>query len=75
MSDHTSSPFQLCTLRGAVLEDAIPASGRISSSRGVPVKDILEFVAPEVQTSCLRQATAGQKTCDQLLKLDEQRVS
>lgn len=66
--------LQLSTLRGAVLEDAIPASGRVSSSRGVPVKDLLEFLVPEVQTSCLRQATAGQKTSDQLMKLDEQRV-
>lgn len=67
--------FQLPTLRGCVLEDAIPASGRLSSSRGLPVKDLLEFVVPDLQLSCLRQAVAGQKTCDQLMKLDEQRVS
>lgn len=67
--------LQLCALRGAVLEDAVPASGRLSSSRGVPVKDLLEFLVPEVQASCLRQATAGQKTNDQLMKVDEQRVS
>ena len=66
--------FQLPTLRGCVLEDAIPASGRLSSSRGLPVKDLLEFVVPDLQSSCLRQATAGQKTSDQLMKLDEQRV-
>ncbi|XP_053399607.1 signal-induced proliferation-associated 1-like protein 1 isoform X3 [Mercenaria mercenaria] len=65
---------ELTTLRGSVLEDAIPASGRLSSSRGVPVKDLLEFLVPEVQASCLRQATAGQKTCDQLIKVDEQRI-
>lgn len=67
--------FQLCALRGAILEDAIPASGRVSSSRGIPVKDLLEFLTPEVQSTCLRQAIAGQKTSDQLMKLDEQRVS
>ncbi|XP_052272141.1 signal-induced proliferation-associated 1-like protein 2 isoform X2 [Dreissena polymorpha] len=65
---------ELHTLRGSVLEDAIPASGRLSSSRGIPVKDILEFLVPDVQTSCLRQGTSVQKTWDQLLKLDEQRI-
>ncbi|WAR20086.1 SI1L2-like protein [Mya arenaria] len=48
---------ELTVLRGSILEDAIPASGRLSSSRGIPVKDLLEFLAPDVQASCLRQAT------------------
>ncbi|XP_052767069.1 signal-induced proliferation-associated 1-like protein 2 isoform X2 [Mya arenaria] len=65
---------ELTVLRGSILEDAIPASGRLSSSRGIPVKDLLEFLAPDVQASCLRQATSGQKTFDQLMKLDEQRI-
>jgi len=69
-----SFPLQLCSLRGSILEDAIPASGRVSSSRGIPVKDLLEFLTPEVQTTSLRQAITGQKTSDQLMKLDEQRV-
>lgn len=64
---------ELTTLRGCVLEEAIPS--RFSSSRGIPIKDVLELVAPEVQLSSVRQAVAGQKTCDQLLKLDEQGIS
>ncbi|ESO90155.1 hypothetical protein LOTGIDRAFT_91952, partial [Lottia gigantea] len=66
---------ELTTLRGAVLEDAIPSSSRLSSSRGVPMKEVLEYVLPEVQLSCLRQATPGAKTSEQLLKLDEQGLS
>ena len=63
---------QLTTLRGCILEDAVPS--RLSSSRGIPIKEVLETAVPEVQLSCLRQATAGQSTCEQLLKLDEQGV-
>ncbi|XP_055957265.1 signal-induced proliferation-associated 1-like protein 1 isoform X1 [Patella vulgata] len=66
---------ELSTLRGAVLEDAVPSSSRLSSSRGVPMKEVLEYVLPEVQLSCLRQATPGAKTSEQLLKLDEQGLS
>ncbi|XP_059160500.1 signal-induced proliferation-associated 1-like protein 2 isoform X2 [Physella acuta] len=64
---------ELTTLRGCILEDAIPS--RLSSSRGIPIKDVLEVALPEVQLSCLRQAVAGPKTCEQLLKLDEQGIS
>ncbi|KAK0058491.1 signal-induced proliferation-associated 1-like protein 2 [Biomphalaria pfeifferi] len=64
---------ELTTLRGCILEDAIPS--RMTSSRGVPFKDILEMAVPEVQITCLRQAVAGPKTCEQLLKLDEQGIS
>lgn len=53
----------------------MPSSGRLSSSRGVPVKDVLEMGLGEVQISCLKQAMPGPKTAEQLLKLDEQGVS
>lgn len=66
---------QLQTLRGCILEDAIPSSSRLSSSRGLPPKDVLEFVAPEFPLSCLKSAVPGQKTASQLMKLDEQGVS
>ncbi|XP_076464270.1 signal-induced proliferation-associated 1-like protein 2 isoform X2 [Babylonia areolata] len=65
---------QLTTLRGSILEDAIPSSGRLSSSRGVPLKEVLEVAIGEVNLSCLKQATPGPKTADQLLKLDEQGI-
>ncbi|XP_076099493.1 signal-induced proliferation-associated 1-like protein 2 isoform X2 [Mytilus galloprovincialis] len=61
----------LTTLRGAILEEAIP-SGRISSSRTGQVKDILEFLIPQLQISCLKLGTTTPKTLEQLLKLDEQ---
>ncbi|RUS89085.1 hypothetical protein EGW08_003148, partial [Elysia chlorotica] len=64
---------ELTTLRGCVLEEAIPS--RFSSSRGIPIKDVLELVVPEVGLTCLRQAVAGHKTCEQLLRLDEQGIS
>ncbi|XP_067682950.1 signal-induced proliferation-associated 1-like protein 2 isoform X2 [Haliotis asinina] len=66
---------ELTTIRGSVIEDAIPSSGRLSSSRGVPIKEVLEFALPEVQLSCLKQAVPGQKTAEQLLKVDEQGIS
>jgi hypothetical protein len=67
--------FQLSTIRGSVLEEVIPSSSRLSSNRGLPVKDILDFTAPEINLSCLRLATSGAKTCEELMKLDEQGVS
>lgn len=49
------------------------SSSRLGS-RGVPIKDVLEMALGEVQLSCLKSAIPGQKTADQLLKLDEQGV-
>ncbi|XP_046575703.1 signal-induced proliferation-associated 1-like protein 2 isoform X1 [Haliotis rubra] len=66
---------ELTTIRGSVIEDAIPSSSRLSSSRGVPVKEVLEFALPEVQLSSLKQAVPGMKTAEQLLKVDEQGIS
>lgn len=66
---------ELATHRGSILEDAIPSSSRLSSSRGVSYKDVLEYVLPEVNLSCLKQAISGQKTADQLVKLDEQGIT
>lgn len=68
--------LQLTTLRGSILEEAIPSSsGRLSSSRTGQVKDILEFLIPQLQISCLKLGTSTPKTLEQLLKLDEQGVS
>ncbi|CAE1170042.1 SIPA1L2 [Acanthosepion pharaonis] len=66
---------ELATHRGSILEDAIPSSSRLSSSRGVSSKDVLEYVLPEVNLSCLKQAISGQKIADQLMKLDEQGIT
>lgn len=63
-------------LRGVIIEDALPSAARLSnSSRGLPAKDIIEYVAPEIQISCLKQSLNDEKSKDQLLALDEQGVS
>lgn len=41
--------LQLLTLRGSVLEDAIPNLKPSSSSKSMNTKEVLEYVAPEIQ--------------------------
>ncbi|XP_055333196.1 signal-induced proliferation-associated 1-like protein 1 isoform X2 [Paramacrobiotus metropolitanus] len=60
----------LAVLRGSVLENSL---ARLNKD-GVKPKDVLECVAPEIQTSSLRLGTADLKTEELLLKLDEQTV-
>ena len=62
-------------MRGSIPEECIPLSGRSNTSRGLPPKDVLEFVLPDLNLSCLRYANSDTKTTEQLLKLDEQGVS
>ncbi|CAN0406145.1 unnamed protein product [Lampetra planeri] len=66
---------ELRTLRGAVLEDAVPSTARHGTTRGLPLKEVMEFVLPELQLSCLRLAPATPRVSEQLLKLDEQGLS
>lgn len=74
--DLTACPFhQLTTLRGAILEDAIPSTARHGTARGLPLKEVLEYVIPELNIQCLRLALNSPKVPEQLLKLDEQGVS
>lgn len=63
---------ELLTLRGAILEDAIPNIKATNSNKTMNTKEVLEYVAPEIQLSCLRLGIHGQQTEEQLLKLDEQ---
>uniref|UniRef100_A0ABI7XBA6 Signal induced proliferation associated 1 like 2 n=1 Tax=Felis catus TaxID=9685 RepID=A0ABI7XBA6_FELCA len=63
---------ELTTLRGAILEDAIPSTARHGTARGLPLKEVLEYVIPELSIQCLRQASNSPKVAEQLLKLDEQ---
>ena len=61
---------ELLTLRGSVVEDSIPnprGAGKHAST-----KEILEYVAPEVQIGCLRLGVNTPQCEQQLLKLDEQ---
>ncbi|XP_056672111.1 signal-induced proliferation-associated 1-like protein 2 isoform X4 [Monodelphis domestica] len=66
---------ELTTLRGAILEDAIPSTARHGTARGLPLKEVLEYVIPELSIQCLRQALNSPKVSEQLLKLDEQGLS
>lgn len=66
---------ELTTLRGAILEDAIPSTARHGTARGLPLKEVLEYVIPELSVQCLRQASSSPKVSEQLLKLDEQGLS
>lgn len=63
---------ELQTLRGAVLEDAIPSIKSSNNPKTLNTKEVLEYVAPEIQLSCLRLGIQNQQTIDQILKLDEQ---
>lgn len=63
------------TLRGIILEDAVASTGRHGTVRGLPLKEVLEQVVPELSISCLRLALTTPKVTEQLLKLDEQGVS
>ncbi|XP_073979531.1 uncharacterized protein [Rhodnius prolixus] len=66
---------ELLTLRGSVLEDAIPNLKPASSSKALNTKEVLEYASPEVQISCLRLGIGGAATEEALLKLDEQGLS
>uniref|UniRef100_A0A8W7PEQ1 Rap-GAP domain-containing protein n=1 Tax=Anopheles coluzzii TaxID=1518534 RepID=A0A8W7PEQ1_ANOCL len=61
---------ELLTLRGSVIEDSIPNAR--GAGKHANTKEILEYVAPEVQIGCLRLAVGTPQCEQQLLKLDEQ---
>ncbi|XP_051018735.1 signal-induced proliferation-associated 1-like protein 3 [Acomys russatus] len=63
---------ELTTLRGSLLEDATPTATKHGTGRGLPLKDALEYVIPELNIQCLRLALSTPKVTEQLLKLDEQ---
>ncbi|ELK05078.1 Signal-induced proliferation-associated 1-like protein 2 [Pteropus alecto] len=66
---------ELTTLRGAILEDAIPSTARHGTARGLPLREVLEYLVPELSTQCLRQASSSPRVSEQLLRLDEQGLS
>uniref|UniRef100_A0A4X2LNX5 Signal induced proliferation associated 1 like 3 n=1 Tax=Vombatus ursinus TaxID=29139 RepID=A0A4X2LNX5_VOMUR len=63
---------ELTTLRGSILEDATPTATKHGTGRGLPLKDALEYVIPELNLHCLRLAMSTPKVTEQLLMLDEQ---
>ncbi|XP_017280227.1 signal-induced proliferation-associated 1-like protein 3 isoform X2 [Kryptolebias marmoratus] len=66
---------ELVTLRGSILEDTVASTGKHGTVRGLPLKEVLEQVVPELNVSCLRLALSTAKVTEQLLKLDEQGLS
>ncbi|XP_067875009.1 signal-induced proliferation-associated 1-like protein 3 isoform X2 [Heterodontus francisci] len=66
---------ELITLRGAILEDAVPSTSKHGTVRGLLLKEVLESVIPELNIQCLRLAFNTVKVTEQLLKLDEQGLS
>uniref|UniRef100_H3DG68 Signal-induced proliferation-associated 1 like 1 n=1 Tax=Tetraodon nigroviridis TaxID=99883 RepID=H3DG68_TETNG len=66
---------ELNTLRGSILEDVVPSTSKHGQARGLPLKEVLEFLLPELNVHCLRLALNTPKVTDQLMKLDEQGLS
>ncbi|KAL6478023.1 hypothetical protein MHYP_G00138580 [Metynnis hypsauchen] len=66
---------ELTTLRGSILEDTVPSSAKHGTTRGLPLKEVLEYLLPELDISCLRLALNTPKVTEQLMKLDEQGLS
>ncbi|XP_038267005.1 signal-induced proliferation-associated protein 1 isoform X2 [Dermochelys coriacea] len=66
---------ELRTLRGSVLEEALPPTARPPTARGLSPKKLLEHVLPDLNLQRLRLASNSPKVPEILLKLDEQGVS
>lgn len=45
---------ELLTLRGSILEDALPTAKPSNNTATYNTKDVLEYVVSEMQTNCLR---------------------
>ena len=53
---------QLPTLRGAILEEAIPSSGKVGSNKGLPPKEVIDYIVQgDIQTSILKLARQDDK--------------
>ncbi|XP_028161217.1 signal-induced proliferation-associated 1-like protein 1 isoform X2 [Ostrinia furnacalis] len=66
---------ELLTLRGSVLEDALPTVKPSNNSATYCTKEVLDYVAPEMQLGCLRLGVPNSGAEEQLLRLDEQCVT
>uniref|UniRef100_K7F6Q9 Signal-induced proliferation-associated 1 n=1 Tax=Pelodiscus sinensis TaxID=13735 RepID=K7F6Q9_PELSI len=66
---------ELRTLRGSVLEEALPPTARPPAARGLSPKKLLEHLLPDLNLQGLRLASNSPKVPETLLKLDEQGVS
>jgi len=52
----------------------VPSTSKHGLARGLPLKEVLEYLVPELNVHCLRLALNTPKVTDQLMKLDEQGV-
>ena len=43
------------------MEDAVPSTARHGTTRGLPLKEVLEYVIPELNIPCLRLALNSPK--------------
>ncbi|CAH2991250.1 unnamed protein product [Chilo suppressalis] len=66
---------ELLTLRGSVLEDALLTVKPSNNSATYCTKEVLDYVAPEMQLNCLRLGITNGGAEEQLLRLDEQCVT
>ncbi|XP_050543040.1 signal-induced proliferation-associated 1-like protein 1 [Daktulosphaira vitifoliae] len=66
---------ELQTLRGSILEDAIPSIKPSNSSKHINTKEVLEYVVPEIPLPCLRLGGTTNRVEELLLGLDEQGIS
>ncbi|XP_043224569.1 signal-induced proliferation-associated 1-like protein 3 [Amphibalanus amphitrite] len=66
---------ELPTVRALILDEALCQLAKPAEKlKRLPVREILDHVAPELQASCLRLAIPEQRTEDYLMKLDEQNI-
>ncbi|GIY80218.1 signal-induced proliferation-associated 1-like protein 2 [Caerostris extrusa] len=66
---------ELSVMRGTVLEDSVPTICRSSQPRLCHVKEVIEYIAPELHLPCLRLANPGSQTEEHLVRLDEQALT
>ncbi|XP_037079090.1 signal-induced proliferation-associated 1-like protein 2 [Pollicipes pollicipes] len=66
---------ELTTVRALILEESLSQLTKPGERlKRLPVREILDHVAPELQASCLRLAVPERRTEDYLMKLDEQNI-
>ena len=54
--------FQLTVLRGAVLEESIPTSSKMGTNKGIPPRDVVDYITQgEIPLSVLKQGKNDKK--------------
>lgn len=63
---------ELITLRGSILEEYIPVQ---KNCRQISIKNLLEYISPEINMNCLKLALNSKDCQQQIMKLDEQAIT